>query len=71
MLSLADNLAGATRVVPLGLVGFQLREGVPTSINGTAVGRALIAIGQVRVGRSPSPLEQSSDSAAAAPDSAR
>lgn len=63
--SLADNLSGATRVVPLGLVGFQLREGVPTSVNGAAVGRALLAIGQVRAGRSPSPIEQLPDSTAA------
>ncbi|MBM4182686.1 MAG: hypothetical protein FJ207_00510 [Gemmatimonadetes bacterium] len=71
MLSLADNLSGATRVVPLGLVGFQLREGVPTSINSAGVGSALLAISQVRAGRSPAPIEQVPDSAAAAQDSAR
>lgn len=71
MASLADNLSGATRIVPLGLVGFQLREGVPTAINSTGVGRALLSISQVRAGRGPSPLEQVPDSAAAAQDSAR
>lgn len=71
MVSLAGNLSGATRVVPLGLVGFQLREGVAISINSTGVGTALLSIGQVRAGRSPSPLEQLIDSTAAAPDSAR
>ena len=71
LLSLADNLSGATRVVPLGLVGFQLREGVPTATNPTAVGRSLIAIGQVRAGRSPAPIEQPPDSAATAPPAVR
>jgi hypothetical protein len=71
MESLADNLSGATRIVPLGLVGFQLREGVSTAINTTAVGRALLSISQVRAGRSLSPLEQMPDSVAAVPDSAR
>jgi hypothetical protein len=57
--------------VPLGLVGFQLREGASTSVNTAAVGRALLSIGQVRAGRSPSPLEQMPDSVAATPDAAR
>jgi hypothetical protein len=68
--ALADNLAGATRIVPLGLVGFQLREGVPVAISSAGVGRSLLRIGEVRAARRPSPLEQSRDTlgAGAAPD---
>jgi hypothetical protein len=69
--ALADNLSGATRIVPLGLVGFQLREGVPMAINAAGVGRALLSVGQIRAGRSPSPLEQPPDTVAAPADSAR
>ena len=71
MEALADNLSGATRVVPLGLVGFQLREGVPVSVYPAGIGQALLSVGQIRAGRSPSPIEQVPDSIAAAPDSAR
>jgi hypothetical protein len=71
MASLADNLSGATRIVPLGLVGFQLRQGVSNAINATGVGQALLGISQIRAGRSPSPLEQIPDTTAAAPDSSR
>jgi peptidyl-prolyl cis-trans isomerase D len=64
--ALADNLAGATRVVPLGLVGFQLREGVPITITSSGVGRSLLRIAEVRAARQPSPLEESLDSASVA-----
>lgn len=63
--ALSDNISGATRIVPLGLVGFQLREGVPTAINGAGVGSAILRIAQVRAARSPSPIEQSVDTAGA------
>jgi hypothetical protein len=56
--ALADNLSGATRIIPLGLVGFQLREGRSISIYPAGVGQALLSIGQIRAGRSPSPIEQ-------------
>jgi hypothetical protein len=56
--ALADNLAGATRVVQLGLVRFQLREGVSIVVSAGGVGRSVIRIAQVRASRSPSPLEQ-------------
>jgi peptidyl-prolyl cis-trans isomerase C len=64
--ALADNLAGATRIVPLGLVGFQLRAGVPITVSSSGVGRSLLRIAEVRAARQPSPLEESLDSAAAA-----
>ena len=63
--ALADNLSGATSVVPLGLVGFQLRQGVPITISSAGVGRSVLRIAQVRAARGPSPLEQSLDTAAA------
>ncbi|MGE0159427.1 MAG: peptidylprolyl isomerase [Gemmatimonadales bacterium] len=70
--ALADNLAGTTRIIPLGLVGFQLREGVDIAVFPTGVGQALLSIGQIRAGRSPSPLEQVPDTTAGeAADSAR
>jgi hypothetical protein len=58
---LADNIAGATRIVPLGLVGFQLRDGVPITVSGAGVGRAILRIAEIRAARSPSPLEESFD----------
>jgi hypothetical protein len=64
--ALADNLAGATRIVPLGLVGFQLRNGMPIAISSSGVGRSLLRIAEVRAARQPSPLEESLDAGAAA-----
>ena len=69
--ALADNLSGATRVVPLGLVGFQLREGVPISVNPAGIGQALLSVSQIRAGRSPSPVEAVPDTASPAADSVR
>lgn len=68
--ALSDNIAGATRIVPLGLIGFQLREGIPTTISTTGVGLSLIRLAEVRASRSPSPLEQSLDTLAQQPDTA-
>jgi hypothetical protein len=70
--ALADNLSGASRIIPLGLVGFQLREGVSVSIFPSGVGQALLSIGQIRAGRSPSPIQQIPDTTLGeAADSAR
>jgi hypothetical protein len=69
--ALADNLAGATRIVPLGLIGFQLRDGVPVRISSTGVGRSLIRLADIRASRSPSPFEESLDAGAQPPDTAR
>jgi hypothetical protein len=69
--ALTDNLTGATRVIPLGLVGFQLRDGIAISVFPAGVGQALLSISQIRAGRSPSPVEEARDSAAAAADTAR
>lgn len=69
--ALADNLAGATRVVQLGLIGFQLREGVPIAVSNGGVGRSVLRIAQVRASRGPSPLEQGLGATPATPDTAR
>ena len=63
--ALADNIAGATRIVPLGLVSFQLREGVPITISGNGVGNAILRIAEIRASRSPSPLEERIDTTGA------
>jgi parvulin-like peptidyl-prolyl isomerase len=63
--AIADNIAGATRIVPLGLVGFQLRVGVPVTISGNGVGRAMLRLAEIRASRSPSPLEESVDTTGA------
>jgi len=57
--ALADNLSGATRIVPLGLVGFQLREGVPIVIFDAGIGQVLIQVATARANRSPSAVEES------------
>ncbi len=57
--ALADNLSGATRIVPLGLVGYQLRAGVPIAIFEPAIGQVLLQVAQARASRAPSVLEES------------
>ena len=57
--AIADNLSGATDIVPLGLVGYQLREGLPIAIFDSGVGQVLLQVAQIRAGRAPSALEES------------
>lgn len=59
MEALADNLSGATRIVPLGLVSFQLREGRSAAILEEGVGRVIVDVAQIRAARALSPAEQS------------
>ena len=66
--ALAGNLTGATQVVPLGLVGFQLREGTSSTVSESGVGQVILRIARVRTGRALSPLEQAIDSVLADPD---
>ncbi len=68
--ALQDNLSGATRIVPLGVVSFQLRQGVPISIDDAGIGQALLRVAQVRASRGPSALEQGADTTSPPPDSA-
>jgi len=56
--ALADNLSGATRIVPLGLVGYQLRQGVPIAVYDPGIGQVMLQVAQVRASRAPSVLEQ-------------
>lgn len=56
--ALTDNLSGATRVVPLGPLGYELREGVPVAIYDAGIGQVLLDVASVRASRAPSALEQ-------------
>lgn len=56
--ALADNLSGATRIVPLGLVSFQLREGRSAAILEDGVGEVIVEVAQIRAARNLSPAEQ-------------
>ena len=62
--ALRGNLSGATPTVPLGFVGFQLREGVSFTSFDTGIGESLLQIAQIRAERSLSPLEEAQDSTA-------
>jgi hypothetical protein len=57
--AIADNLSGATNIVPLGLVGYQLREGVAIAVFDRGVGQVLLDVAQIRAARAPSLLEES------------
>lgn len=67
--ALVDNLSGATQIVPLGLVGFQLREGRSTGIFDEGLGQVVLDIAQIRAARQLSPVEETLTTPAA-PDSA-
>lgn len=55
--ALVDNLSGATQVVPLGLVGFQLRDGRSTGIFDTGLGQVVLDVARIRAARQLSPVE--------------
>lgn len=57
--ALAGNLSGATRVVPLGLVSFQLREGRSTAVYEAGVGQVILQVAEIRAARQLSPAEES------------
>ncbi len=59
--ALADVLAGAKDVLPLGLLSFQLREDEPTSLFDSGLGEVVLRVGQIRASRGLS----AADSAAA------
>ncbi len=66
--ALADNLSGATQVVPLGIVSFQLRERRSTNILDAGVGEVIVDVAQIRAARAMSPLEETLDSALTSTD---
>ena len=66
--ALRRNLSGATQVVPLGLVGYQLKRGHPFTISDAGIGEAIIRIAQVRASRGPSALEGPADTSGQPPD---
>ena len=69
--ALADNLSGATQVVPLGLMGFQLRDGRATTVREAGVGQVIIEVAAIRANRSLSPAEESIGAGAPADTTAR
>ena len=56
--AIVDNLSGATQVVPLGLVGFQLREGISSGLFEEGLGQVVLDMAQIRAARQLSPVEQ-------------
>jgi hypothetical protein len=66
--ALLDNLSGATQIVPLGIVSFQLRAGRATAVLEKGIGAVIIDVAQIRAARSLSPVEQTIDSAVASAD---
>lgn len=63
--ALQDILSGATNVVPLGPIGFQLRSRVATAVYDTGLGQVVLDVGKVRAGRKPSPSERPDSTPAA------
>ena len=55
--ALQGNLTGATQVVPLGLVGFQLREGRSSAVLDAGIGEAIVEIARIRAARQLAPSE--------------
>jgi parvulin-like peptidyl-prolyl isomerase len=55
--TLADVVSGATQVVPLGIVGFQLREGRSIAVFEAGVGQVVLGIAEIRAARQLSPAE--------------
>ena len=67
--ALADNLSGATQVVPLGIVSFQLRDRRSPNVLDVGVGEVIVDVAQIRAARAMSPLEETLDSALTSTDS--
>lgn len=64
--ALEGILTGAKDVIPLGQIGFQLRQRELTSVSEDGTGETIMRIAQIRAGRSPSPIEQGSPEGTAA-----
>ncbi len=62
------NLSGAVPPVPLGPLGWQLRSRTPNGVQAAGVGRVVLRLGQIRVGRGPSAGEQGPGTPPPAPD---
>ncbi|MEE2899302.1 MAG: peptidylprolyl isomerase [Gemmatimonadota bacterium] len=61
-------LTGATEMVQLGGIQYQLQEGSPSAVYDRGVGQAILRIGQLRANRSASVLEEASGTADPAGD---
>ncbi len=65
--ALTNVLTGATPVVPLGLVAFQLREGRAATVLEAGVGEVILRVAEIRSERQLSPVEGALVDSAAAP----
>ena len=59
--AIANVLAGATDVIDLGAIGFQLKQRTSLSISERGVGQAVLRLGQLRANRSPSIVEEGAE----------
>ena len=66
--AIVDNMNGATTVLTLGIVSFQLRDGQSSAVFDDGIGQVIVDVAQIRAARALSPLEQTVDSAIAASD---
>ena len=63
-------LTGATEMVRLGGIEFQLGEGSSAAVFDRGIGEAILRIGQLRMNRSPSLLEEAVDTSSIGGDTA-
>ena len=63
-------LTGATEMVRLGGIQYQLAEGSSAAVFDRGVGEAILRIGQLRMNRSPSLLEEAADTVSLSADTA-
>ena len=59
--AIANVLAGATDVIDLGAIGFQLKQRTSLYISERGVGQAVLRLGQLRANRSPSIVEEGAE----------
>jgi hypothetical protein len=64
--ALVDVLTGARDVVPLGQIGFQLRERYPTAVFEAGLGQVVLNVGQQRARRGAPGADSAADTAAVA-----
>ena len=65
---IANVLTGATEVIDLGAIGFQLEQRTSPYISDRGVGQAILRLGQLRANRSPSIVEEGTEVPNLVPD---
>ena len=66
--AIANVLTGATEVIDLGAIGFQLEQRTSPYISDRGVGQAILRLGQLRANRSPSIVEEGTEVPNLVPD---